>query len=383
MKNIVNKLLSFLFIFTACLIFCSQVLSSSLTQINFFYSSTCPHCAKAKEFLTDLKKNNSQLVLNQYEVSQNNQQLIEFYKKYKVPTQSQGLVPVIFIDKQYFIGFSEEIAQQIKQCIIGINGQPETTNQKECSSEKNITLPIVGKLNPSKFALPVIAIILGIMDGFNVCSLGALLIILALVLALKSRFKTLVFGGAFIITTAFVYGILIFFWYQLFNLITPYLRKMELLIGIFTIGGGIYFFKEFVKFKKQGPTCNIGPAQKIEGGFSKKFQSLLENKAKTLTIIISILLFALVITIVEFPCSAAVPVAFAGILTKAQLPGWLYLIYIILYVAFYMFDELLVFLIAFFSMKLWFASPKFIIWITLAESLIMFSLGTYYLFGLF
>jgi hypothetical protein len=141
--------------------------------------------------------------------------------------------------------------------------------------------------------------------------------------------------------------------------------------------------KEFLKFRKQGPTCEIGTAQKIENGFSKKFQSLLENKAQTLTILVSILIFAAVITIVEFPCSAAVPVAFAGILTKAQLPNWLYLLYIILYVIFYMLDELLVFLVAFFTTKLWLASPKFVTWITLAESIILFSLGAYYLFGLF
>lgn len=372
-------------LFGVVLIFLFQktVFSAQPIQINFFYSSTCPHCAKAKEFLIDLKKDYPQLILNQYEVSQNSQQLIEFYEKYKVPTQSQGLVPVIFIDKQYFIGFNEEIGKKIKQCISDTGIKTETTDQKDCSSNNSIFLPLIGKVDPSEFALPVIAILLGIMDGFNVCSLGALLIILALVLALKSRFKTLVFGGTFIIATAFVYGILIFFWYQLFNLITPYLRQMELLIGILTIGGGIYFLREFIKFRKQGPTCSIGPAQKIEGGFSKKFQSLLENKAKTITILISILLFALVITVVEFPCSAAVPVAFASILTKAHLSGWLYLVYIILYVLFYMFDELLVFLIAFFTMKLWLASPKFITWITLVESIIMFSLGAYYLFGIF
>jgi len=179
-------------------------------------------------------------------------------------------------------------------------------------------------------------------------------------LALKSRLKTFIFGGSFILTTAFIYGLLIFFWYQLFNIISPYLRQMEIVIGILTFIGGIYFLREFIKFRKQGPTCEIGTAQKIEGSFSKRFQSLIDNKAKTLTILTSILLFAVVITVVEFPCSAAVPVAFAGILTKAQLSSWLYLFYIILYVIFYMLDELLVFLVAFFTMKLWLASPKFI-----------------------
>ena len=108
----------------------------------------------------------------------------------------------------------------------------------------------------------------------------------------------------------------------------------------------------------------------------------MDNKARTITILVSIFLFAVVITVVEFPCSAAVPVAFAGMLTKANLSGFSYITYIALYVFFYMFDELLVFFIAFFTMKLWLASPKFITWITLIESIIMFSLGAYYLFGI-
>lgn len=364
-------------------LFQKTVFSAQPIQIDFFYSITCPHCAKAKEFLRNLKNDYPRLILNQYEVSKNNNLLNEFYEKYRVSIQSQGLVPVFFIDNQYFVGFNEGIANQIKNCMIKTIQKPDSASQNDCLTEDKITLPIFGKIDPDKFALPVVAVLLGVMDGFNVCSLGALLIILSLVLALRSRFKTLVFGGTFIITTSFVYGLLIFFWYQLFNLIAPYLRQMELVIGILTVGGGIYFFKEFLKFRKQGPTCSIGTAQKIEGGFSKKFQHLLDNKAKSLTILTSILFFALIITIVEFPCSAAVPVAFAGILTKAQLPGWLYLAYIIIYVIFYMFDELLVFLIAFFTMKLWLASPKFITWITVVESIIMFFLGAYYLFGMY
>jgi len=382
MKNIIVKFIFLFFLSLFIFIFQRNVFSAQTIQIDFFYSATCPHCAKAKEYFKLLKKDYSQIVLNQYEVSQEGQRLIESYKKNKVPLQSQGLVPVVFIEKQYFIGFSEEISNQIKKCIINAIQEPNLSTQNNCASSNTITLPFIGKVEPNRFALPVVAVVLGIMDGFNICSLGALLIILALVLALKSRFKTLVFGGTFIVTTAFIYGLLIFFWYQLFNLITPYLRQMELVIGVLTVGGGIYFLREFIKFRKQGPTCSIGSAQKIEGSFSKKLQSLLDNKAKTLTILISILLFALIITVVEFPCSAAVPVAFAGILTKAQLSGWLYLTYIILYVLFYMFDELLVFLIAFFTIKLWLASPKFITWITLAESIIMFSLGIYYLFGI-
>lgn len=382
MKHIFVKLVALFFLSLSLFFFQKTVFSAQPTEINFFYSSTCPHCARAKVFLNQLKKDNPQIVINQYEVSTENKRLIEFYQKKKIPLQSQGLVPVIFIDEKYFIGYNEEIAQQIKNCFI--KPAKEMGNIDEnCEEENIVKLPIIGKVEVGKIALPIVAIVLGVMDGFNICSLGALLLILALVLAIKSRIKTLIFGGSFILTTAIIYGLLIFFWYQLFNMISPYLRQTEILIGILTVFGGVYFLKEFIKFRKQGPICEIGPTQKIEGNFSKTFQSLLDNKASTITIIIMILFFAIVITVVEFPCSAAVPVAFAGMLTKASLPDWQYVFYIGLYVLFYMFDELLVFLIAFFTMKLWIASPKFITWLTLLESIIMFSLGAYYLFGLF
>ena len=382
MKKISIKFFTVILIFFSLLVFQKVSYSQKPIQIDFFYSPTCPHCAQAEIFFEELKKEYTFIHLNQFEISQNSQHLIEFYKKYNVPSSSQGLIPAIFIEKQYYIGFNEEISSKIKKCIIDSMDISHPSRQDGCPSDSIVSVPFIGRIDPSQFALPGLAILLGLIDGFNVCSLGALLIILALVLALKSRVKTLIFGSSFIIMTAVIYGLLIFFWYQLFSILTPFLRQMEFVIGILTIGGGFYFLKEYIAFRKHGPMCGIGPAQKIEGGFARKFKSLLENKAKTLTILFAILLFSTIITIVEFPCSAAVPVAFAGILTKAHLSGWTYIAYIILYIFFYMFDELLVFFIAFFTLKLWLTSPKFITWITLIESIIMFSLGLYYLFGL-
>jgi len=366
----------FAIVFVLLFIFLLQgrVLAQQTTQIDFFYSPTCPHCAKADAFFQELKEENPDLIIRQYQVSDNVELLETFYKKYSVPKESWGFVPAIFLDDTYYIGFSDETAQQIETYIVGSSSAQLDMGGKDTTTLRGIQL--------DQFALPVTAMLLGALDGFNICSLGALLIILSLVLTLKSRPKILLFGGGFILATSVIYGLLILFWYQLFNILAPYLRQMELIIGLITLAGGIYFLKEFIKFHRQGPTCGIGPAQKIEGSFSKQFRSLIQNKARTLTILFAVLLFAIVITVVEFPCSAAVPVAFAGMLTKAQLPGWLYVFYIALYVVFYMLDELLVFFIAFFTMRLWLTSPKFVTWITLAESIILFALGAYYIFGL-
>lgn len=351
-------------------------------EINFFYSPTCLHCAKEERFLDGLQKEYPEIKINRFSVfiKDNIELLKEFYKEYEVPIENYGMVPITFTNERYFVGFNGEIEKAIEGCILECRAGKISEDVSIIDLEGNINIPIIGKVNIRKYSLPVLAIILGILDGFNVCSLGALVLILGLVLALGSRKKTLLFGGIFIITTAVVYGLLIVIWYKIFSFLIPYMRTMQILIGLLGIGGGIYFFKEFLKFRKQGPTCEIGAGKGIMAKFSSRFQNSLKNSANILLLLGSILLFAGIITIIEFPCSAVVPVAFAGVLAQSGLSTFSYLSYIALFLVFYMLDEIIVFLIAFFTMKIWFASSKAITWITLLEAIILFALGLYYLF---
>ncbi len=110
-------------------------------------------------------------------------------------------------------------------------------------------------------------------------------------------------------------------------------------------------------------------------------KAAIQGQVSILALMVSVLLFAAVITVVEFPCSAAVPGFFAGILAKSGLSSVQYLSYIALFVLFYMFDEIIVFLLAVFTMTVKLASKRFISWITLIEAIVLFLLGAYYLFG--
>lgn len=365
-------------------------------EVDFFYSPACSHCAQQWKFLKELKEKYPEIKIKRLSIYQkdNVELLKEVYKEYNIPSEYYGMVPLTLIDTKYFVGFNKEIGENIENCILELMGE---SCLAECECEKHrepsegeftlvslegkIKLPLIGEINIKKYSLPVLAVILGGLDGFNVCSLGALVLILGLVLAPKSRKKVLVFGGIFILTTAIVYGLLIVLWYQIFSLLVPYLRLMQILIGLLGIGGGTYFLREFIKFKKQGPTCEIGTGKQMISRFSSKFQKQLQESRNILLLLGIVLLFAAVITIVEFPCSAAVPVVFAGILSQAHLAGFFYLLYISLFLLFYMLDEIIVFLLAFLTMKVWLASGRTLTWITLAEAVILFGLGFYYLFG--
>lgn len=380
MKKLIFGILVLGFLFG---VFGFALAQGKVIEINFFYSPTCPHCAKEWEFLKELEKKYPEIKINRLSIYEkdNVELLKEFYEKYNVPPEYYGMVPATFTSR-YFIGFNEEIGKAIEECILEC--KRDIMSQQTVSIidlEGNISIPILGKINIKKYSLPLLAVILGVLDGFNVCSLGALVLILGLVLALKSRQKVLIFGGIFILATALVYGFLIVLWYQVFSFLVPYMQLMQILIGLLGIGGGIYFLKEFLKFKKQGPTCEIDSGKGIMSKFSLRFKTSIKESKNILFLLGSVLVFAGIITIIEFPCSAAIPVVFAGILSQSHLPGFFYLLYISLYLLFYMLDEIIVFLTAFFTMKVWLASSRAITWITLTEAIILFLLGFYYLFG--
>ncbi|MCG2689908.1 hypothetical protein L6252_01350 [Candidatus Parcubacteria bacterium] len=358
-------------------------------EIFFFYSDSCPYCAKMKPFLEGLAKENKEVVLKEIKVStkQGSEQLIAFYHSYNVPQEKFGSVPAVFLGEKYFIGFSEVNTQEIKDYLSDLtisekNALPVIKDEDEKEAEKSyISIPFLGKIDPSKYSLGALAVILGFFDGFNVCSLGALVLILGMVLVLKSRKKILFFGGVYIIATALVYGVLILLWYKLFVFLAPFLQIMEVLVGVLGLAGGIYFLEDFFEFRKKGAQCT-SKNNRVMKRLSERIQKVLKSEKKSILAIgISVLAFSVIITVVEFPCSAAVPLFFAGSLAQAHLGALQYLLYIALFVLFYMADEIIIFLLATFTMTIKLASQKFVVWITLIEALVLFLLGFYYLFG--
>ncbi len=339
--------------------------------IDFFWSAGCPHCQAEKSFLENLSEKYPQIEIRQHEFSKNIELVKEFYENYQVPSREQGLVPITFTADSYFVGYNEEIGQEIEKCT------EECLIGKSKTADREIEVPLLGGIKIEESSLLVLAVVLGTLDGFNICSLGALVLILGLVLALKSKKQILLFGGIFILTTIVVYGLLVLLWHQLFVFLAPQVRKMEVLIGILALASAVYFFREFLKARKGKAVCKFGG---VSDKMSERIQKVFVKKANTLALAGAVLLFAAVVTIIEFPCTAFFPVLFTGILAEADIPFSLSLLYIGIYVFFYMLDEIAVLLIAASTMKIWVASPKFSLILNLFASLLLLSLGCYYLF---
>lgn len=379
-------------------------------EILFFYSPTCPHCQAEEPFLDSLEQKYPELEVKRYLGSDfKNQMLLRQLLEAAGKLEFFGSVPVTFIGTELFLGFdnAENIGSQMEVSIIRQIAslkpklepifipelklienpqiaEPKAAPQKEEQTtesdkeESKVTAAGIDLGKLEKYSLPALAITWGSLDGFNVCSLGALLLILSLVLVLRSRKQVLIYGGVFLLTTAVVYGLLILFWHQLFSVLGQYVRLLDFALGILGVGGAIYFFREFLRFRRYGPACGVGGA-KLIGKMSHLVEKSLGSKGSGLLIAGSILLFAAVVTLVEFPCSAAVPVMFAGLLAKANLPGAAYLGYLALFLLFYLIDELIVFGIAVWKLSLWASKGNFVTYAALLQSVLLLLLGGYYL----
>lgn len=343
-------------------------------ELHFFWAPGCAFCDRQKVFLERIGEEYPVLEIYQYStVPRENRDILEGFMEYYPGSEEYfGSVPITFIEDEFFVGFSEDkTGRDIERLI---------ERQKESDGKDRKTtyiLPVFGEIDPDDMPLLGWAVVISLVDGFNICAIGSLVLILVLVLALDSRKLTFVFGGLFIIITALAYGFLIFLWSRLFSLFASYMLPMSIIIGSAALFGAIYFLRQALRLRKHGPACNMKD-NGLVSAVSQKLERAFKEKKSILTILGVIALFAVIITIIEFPCSAVFPVVFTAMLAQAELTFLDKLFYILVYVFFYMFIAIAIFLSAVFTKKIWIASGKFMAWVSIIGSLILFALAYHY-----
>ncbi|MGM0438949.1 MAG: hypothetical protein ACQEP3_00725 [Patescibacteria group bacterium] len=345
--------------------------------IHFFEDERCSTCAQEKEFLeSEIKEEYPSVEIRSY-IIENQEERSDFesllnekgFKDYTLMT------PTTLIGDNLFIGFFEEDKSLIKRAIEGENVQHEIDQVRG-----EVDIPFVGRVDVEDWSLPFLAVVIGSLDGLNVCSIGALILILMIVLAFDSRKKIVFYGGLFILTAVIIYGTLVFAWTALFEALASFIGPLNIVIGIASLLGGVYFFYQFLKFLKYGPTCQSS-SSKLANKATKKLKKSFNEKTEVLVLAGSVIFFAAIMTLVELPCSFGLPMVYGSILAESGL-SWLgYGAYIVLYLFFYMLIELIIFAGAVITKEVWIAESNLITWVYLAGTIVLFFLSYYYLIG--
>jgi len=327
-------------------------LGGSALQVDFFYLPTCPHCSEQKPLNAKLMGEFPSVRFAYHDVSEPAEAALleKMASEHGLDIRSLG-VPATFFGNKSFIGYESEattgmqIRESIAGCIDACTVQPVETVSASSTQKLEIDVPFIGKLNPMEYSLPALAVILGLVDGFNPCAMWVLVYLIALVMELNDRRKFWFIVGSFVLASGILYFLFMAAWLNAF-LLLGYMRAVTVAIGLVALGGGILSIREFMA-TKGSLACKVGDA---EG--KKKTMSQMESivsSPMTIPTMIAIVALAFVVNSVEFVCSAAIPAVFTQVLALSGLTAWEYYGYIALYVLFFMLDDLVVFGLAAFA----------------------------------
>jgi thiol-disulfide isomerase/thioredoxin len=350
--------------FVLFFLFIPDLVSAQENKVNiyFFWSQSCPHCAKEKAFLQEIAPKYPNLVLHDYEVNltENYSLLQKIGDELNIVT---GGVPITIIGNSHFVGYldDETTGQTIINLIeeVSLKGDSNSVGKIISSKEETVVptsniksvpeqikVPILGSVDTKKLSLPILTIVIAAMDGFNPCAMWTLLFLISLLLGMKDRKRMWILGGTFIVTSAVVYFLFLSAWLNLF-LFLGFIVWVRIAIGILAIGAGGYYLRDYVKNKSGG--CNVMGDTKRQKIF-EKIRDITQRK-EFLLALGGIIILALTVNIVELVCSAGLPAIYTQILSLSHLNPWQHYGYLLLYVLIFMLDDLFIFFTAMITLQ--------------------------------
>ena len=383
-----KKILKIFIILT--LLFSFSVNAKEKVTLYFFHGDGCPHCAEEQTDLIDDLKKDSSINVEEIEVwhdSENKELLDKVISAYG----SRSGVPYNVIGDTTIIGYSEANGEKIKRAIeyyktheytdeikkikngemVQINDQFSKEEEKT-DQEQTIDVPIIGKVNLKNISIMSAAVLIGLVDGFNPCAMWVLLFLITTLISLKDKKRLLLLGSIFLLTSGFVYFLIMFSWLNIVVSVSTSII-FRYLIGIFAIGAGIYNLYNFLKGLKSDDGCEVVDKKKRKDIF-KKIKKFTHEKSLLLAIL-GIMLLAVSVNIVELLCSAGLPLIFSELLLINNVTGVKAIGYDLIYILFFMLDDFIVFIIALKTLDVVGISTKFNKYSHLIGGLIMLLIG--------
>ncbi len=351
--------------------------------VHFFYLPTCPHCAEQKPFNAELMAEYPQVAWVQHDISTTTE--AQFMSQMMKDNGMEGdnlRVPMTFIGNNYILGFESKATTgvQLKAMLADyVSKNPQAANNSSSANESRFTLdiPFIGKTNLTEMSLPALAIVLGLVDGFNPCAMWVLVYLIALVAELNDKRRMWLIVGTFLLASGILYFLFMTAWLNLF-LLVGYLRPIMIIIGLIALGSGILAVREYLLTRGR-PVCKIGDEEEKLSTMSRMKEII--SSPLTLSTVFAIIALAFAVNSVEFMCSAGIPAVFSQVLALSNLGGLEYYGYILLYTLFFMIDDVIIFSVAAFALSSSDFTQRYAGFSKIVGGTILFLLGLMMLFA--
>lgn len=323
--------------------------------IHFFYSPSCHYCAAQELFNQELAQEFQGVRIVSHDVTVPEEgRLLHIMAQNHSITPSELAVPATFMGDRAFIGFESEnttgaaIREAVSGCLKDLCANATARPSSKEELLRSVELPFIGKANLASLPLPVLAIVLGLIDGFNPCAMWVLVYLISLVMGMSNRKKMVwLIVGTFVLASGILYFLFMSAWLNAF-LMLGYVRIVNVAVGLIALGWGALSVKEFME-TKGALVCEA-----VDLSTRKKIMATakeLVSAPLTWATMAGIVVLAFTVNSLEFVCSSAIPAAFTQALALSRLSTLEYYAYIALYDLFFMLDDLIVFGLAAFTLS--------------------------------
>ena len=309
-------------------------------EVHFFYLPSCSHCDEQKPFNEKLATEYPSIQFIYHDAMKPQESALLAEMLASVGEKGNPIFPVTIFGGQAFMGWESEettgkgIEMALQRCLAG--DYPGVGSEK---TEDAATLPLVGEIKLSDYSLPTSAVILGFVDGFNPCAMWVLAYLISLITTLRDKREIWLLVGSFVSASGVLHFLFMTAWLNAF-LFIGYFRPVTIIIGSVALGAGILNIREFVR-TKGAIACEVGDAESRKNTMSRMERVVFSPL--TFGTIAGIIALAFVVNSIEFVCSSALPAIFAHVLSLSDLSTLQYYAYILLYVFFFMLDDLIIF----------------------------------------
>jgi len=309
-------------------------------EVHFFHVPGCSHCEEQEPFNEKLESEYPSINITRHDATTpaGSARLSEMLEELGV--EDEPYFPITIFGNQVFSGWESEdttgraIEEALQQCLAGDCPPPAGEEPGD-----GIVLPIIGEIVPADYSLPALAVILGLVDGFNPCAMWVLVYLISLIATLRDRKRIWLIVGSFVLASGVLYFLFMTAWLNAF-LFIGYVRPVTTVIGLVALGGGILQIRGFIE-TKGAIVCEVTDEESRKKTMTR-IQKLVSSPI-TLGTVMGIIALAFLVNSIEFVCSAAIPAIFTHVLSLASLTTFQYYSYILLYVVVFMLDDLIIF----------------------------------------
>ena len=351
-----------------------------------FYGEECPHCHALLEFLEPYIENHENVKLYKYEIwhDADNQEL---YKEiHELLNDKSSSIPFLIIGNTTITGFIEDstpdtirnavsfYSNTVYKDTVGIYlGYVEDNGKEEVKyEEKEIKIPILGKKNIKEVSIFLSTIVIGLVDGFNPCAMWILLFLISMLLGKKKKKRRLALGVAFLLSSALVYFLFLVSWLNLAEFLDK-ITYVRVAIASIAIIFGTVSIVRFIGSLNKDDGCEVVD-QKNRRRIITSIKKIVKEKSFTLALL-GVVFLAFSVNIIELLCSLGLPVMFSEILTINNVSNSMKIVYALIYIFFFLIDDIIIFAIAMKTLEIKAISNKYGKFSHLIGGIIMLIIG--------